>query len=73
MRVKIRLDTINDANKLVAAASKVNGKVVIEDPTGFCVNAKSLLGALHAMEFSEIWCVSDEDFYSSIQDIVIID
>lgn len=73
MKVKIRLDTITDANRFVAITSKLEGKITITDASGLRVNAKSLLGALHALEFSEIWCESEKEIYGAIGDFVIIE
>lgn len=72
MRVRIRLDTFQDAQTFSAIAENHDGWVHITDNNGLCVNGKSLLGALHAMEFSEIWCESEKDIYSLIKDFVII-
>lgn len=73
MKAKIRLDTVGEVNKFVSITSKLNGSIVIKDNNGFCVNAKSVLGALHAMEFNELWCESEEDIWSSIQDFIVIE
>jgi hypothetical protein len=73
MRVKIRLDTISDANRFVGITSALEGKITITDAGGLRVNAKSVLGALHALEFSEIWCESEKDIYGAIADFVIIE
>lgn len=72
MRAKIRLDTITEARDFVDIVSHFSTKVLIKDGNGMCVNGKSLLGALHAMEFSDIWCESEEDIYTSIKQFVII-
>ena len=73
MRVKIRLDTISDANRFVGITSGLEGNITIVDAGGLRVNAKSVLGALHALEFSEIWCESEKDIYGAIADFIIIE
>lgn len=73
MRVKIRIDTGKDAQEIAKIASGVKGNVTISDSSGFIVNAKSILGALYAMEFSELWLSSDEDIYSQIEPYVILE
>lgn len=73
MRNKIRLDTSKDAQTFVNITSKLEGKIVVKDPNGLCVNAKSILGALHAMEFTELWCESENDIYMKIKDFIIIE
>ena len=73
MRVKIRIDTGKDAQEIARITSGVKGNVTISDSSGFIVNAKSVLGALYAMEFSELWLSSDEDIYSQIEPYVILE
>jgi hypothetical protein len=73
LRNKIRLDTSEDAKRFVEITSLLPGRIVVKDPTGLCVNAKSVLGALHAMEFSELWLESENDIYMKIQDFIIIE
>ena len=71
MRVKIRLDTFKDAQQFAEIAERCDGWIHIMDANGMCVNGKSILGALHAMEFTDIWCESENDIYTKIQDFVI--
>ena len=73
MRNKIRIDTIQDVNKFVNITSQLEGKITITDNAGLAVNAKSVLGALHAMEFEELWIESEKDIYSAIEPFVIIE
>ena len=72
MRVKIRLDTMREAQEFVNITTKMPGRVFITDGEGLKVSAKSLLGALYAMEFDNLWCESDEDIYRNIQDFIIV-
>lgn len=64
---KIELITTSDIVEFVRIASAVNGSVKLIDDSGFCVNGKSLLGAMATVEWSSLYCVSDEDIYSKIQ------
>lgn len=73
MRAKIRLDTGNDAKRFVDIATKSKGKVYITDGEHLKVSAKSLLGALYAMEFDHLWCESEEDIYHAIEDFIIFE
>jgi hypothetical protein len=66
MKVKITLDTMTSAREFVKTTSKLDGKITITDGNGLCVNAKSLMGALYALEFEELWCESENDIYSQI-------
>lgn len=70
IKVKIRLDTFSDATHFVEIASNLKGKIVITDGAGLCVSAKSILGALHAMEFENLWCESETDIYNEIKEFV---
>ena len=71
MKAKIRLDTTGDVTKFVDITSEIDCPVVITDNQGLRVNAKSIFGALHAMEFSELWCESEKDIYASIKDFIV--
>ena len=69
MRCLIRLDTMNDINKIINISMKLDDDVraVLEDGTGFCVSAKSLLGGLCAMnDFKEIYFVCDKDITTTL-------
>lgn len=70
---KIRIDTVAEANEFVKIASTIEGKVVISDKQGLRVNGKSILGALHSMEFDELWCDSDVDIYQILNKFIIED
>lgn len=61
MRIKIRLDTMGDIQKFVAAAIAIPEKVSLEDNSGNRVSAKSLLGAIYTVEWDEIYCYCDRD------------
>ena len=69
MRCLIRLDTMNDVNKIINISMKLDNGVraVLEDGTVFCVSAKSLLGGLCAMnDFKEIYFVCDKDITTTL-------
>lgn len=69
MRCLIRLDTMTDVNKIVEIATGLEKGVraALEDGTGFCVSAKSLLGGLCAMnDFKEIYFVCDKDITTTL-------
>jgi hypothetical protein len=72
MKVKIRLDTMKDINQFVAICSKVPAPVYITDGVGLRVSAKSVLGVMYSMEFTDIWCECEEDIYSRIYNFTII-
>ena len=70
-KMKVNLVTMKDCTGFVEAVSRVNGRVVLEDGNGFRVNGKSLLGALAAVEWENLWVVSDEDIYFAISEWVL--
>ena len=72
MKVQIRLDTMHDVQTFVQIATTVKGNVFITDNAGLRVSAKSLLGAIYALEFDELWCETDEDIYRAIEEFIII-
>lgn len=73
MRNRIRIDTVKQANELATITGKLDGKITITDGQGLTVNAKSVIGALHAMEFDELWIESENDIYMSIEPFIIIE
>lgn len=68
---KIELVTTADINEFVRIVSANPGNVMLIDGNGFCVSGKSLLGAAAAVEWASLYCVSDEDIYSDIQQFCV--
>lgn len=69
MKFRIYLETLSDVNKFVTIASKLDGiNIKLMDNSGFCVNAKSLIGAIYSLEFDEIWLEADKNVYSKFAD-----
>ena len=68
---KIELVTTADINEFVRIVSAKQGNVMLIDGNGFCVSGKSLLGAAAAVEWASLYCVSDEDIYSDIQQFCV--
>ena len=65
-RHKIELVTTADIVEFVNIATSETSSVKLVDDTGFCVNGKSLLGAMATVEWSSLYCVSENDIYSKI-------
>lgn len=70
-KMRIRLDTISDARKLVDTASKYPGEITITDGRGLRVNAKSLMGAIYSLEFSELWLEMDGDHFMAFYEFEV--
>ena len=65
MKFRIYLETLSDVNRFVNIATSLEGvKIRLTDNSGFCVSAKSIIGAIYSLEFDEIWLESDRDVYS---------
>ena len=70
MRVKITMDTINQAHQLESIAKNLKGKICIKDANGLCVNAKSFIALLHALEFTELWLEAENDYYTEFRPFI---
>lgn len=66
-KYKIELVTNADIVEFVSSVASVDGLVKLTDDNGFCVNGKSLLGALATVEWNSLFCISDVEIYSKIQ------
>ena len=53
--------------EFVKIAAAEPGVVKLADGNGFCVNGKSLLGALATIEWATLFCVSEDDIYFKIE------
>lgn len=63
---KIELITMADIVEFVNIATSEKGSVKLVDDFGFCVNGKSLLGAMATVEWKSLYCISENDIYSKI-------
>ena len=69
--MKIRLETMTDVMKFQNIISKIDGEIKLVDGTGYCVNAKSILGAIAALEWKNLYVKSDKDLYTVLKDFCI--
>lgn len=67
-RDRIYLETESDIVDFISCVTPLGCPVVVTDGEGMRVNAKSMLGMLYAMTFSEMWCECDKDIYMYIRD-----
>lgn len=69
----VEIDTMEDAKKLVAIASKCKGKVVLKSGSKFSVNAKSLLGVVLAkkLNWSNMKIVMENDYYHEFEKYIV--
>lgn len=70
---KIRLDKMQDAQEFASIASGIDGRIELHDNSGFVVNAKSLIGVIYSLEFSETFLVMDGSHYMKFKRFIIED
>lgn len=73
MRNKIYLLGVKDVQDFVRLCEGVDGKIELYCPkTGYRVSAKSLLGGIATLDWSEVWVESEIDIYSRIEKFIIL-
>ena len=70
MRAKINIDTLSKINALVAVCSQLDCKVNLVDGEGYCVSAKSLMGAVATMDWNNVYVECERDIYTDIREFV---
>lgn len=70
MKVKINIDTLSKINQFVSICSQFDYKVNLIDGSGYCVSAKSLVGAVATMDWSQVFVECEKDIYSYIVDFI---
>ena len=68
MKAKVNLDTGLAIRNFVEVCNRIPEKVFLVDSENFCVSAKSLLGAVATMDWSEVYVVCEKDIRASIMD-----
>ena len=68
----MRLDTQTEIADFVNRVSSVSAPVFLTSGA-YCVNGKSLLGAIYTLEWGDLWCESEQDIYHLIEDFIIVD
>jgi len=68
----IRLDTLKDAKRLSEIASGISDEhVTLTDNHGMLVNAKSILGVLGVLKYSDLWL--NTSHYTVFRDFVVVE
>ena len=70
MKAKVNLDTMSKINAFVSICGGLDCKVDLIDGSGYRVSAKSLMGAIAATDWTEIFVISENDIYSHIKEFV---
>lgn len=70
MKAKINLDTMSRINKFVSICSGLDCAVNLIDGSNYRVSAKSLVGALATVDWSEVFVECERDIYSYIYEFL---
>lgn len=70
-KYKIELITLKDVQNFNSIVSKLEGNVYLKDGNAFCVSAKSIMGAIAALEWNNLYCYSDTDISYEIKDFIV--
>lgn len=70
MKVKINIDTLSKINTFVSICSRLDCKIDLIDGHGYRVSAKSLMGAIATMDWSQVFVECDKDIYSHITEFI---
>ena len=70
MRAKVNLDTMSKINTFVSICSRLDYRINLIDGNGYCVSAKSLVGALATVDWSQVFVECEKDIYIYIQDFI---
>lgn len=73
MRNRVNLLGFNDIKEFVKICSSIDGNINLYCPSNdYRVSAKSLLGGLASMEWTEVWVESDVDCYSALEHFIVL-
>jgi hypothetical protein len=70
MKAKVNLDTMSRINAFVSICSRLDCKVNLIDGNGYCVSAKSLLGAICTMDWNQVFIECEKDIYAYVQEFL---
>ena len=70
MKAKINIDTFSKINAFVNICSQLDGHIKLIDGSGYCVSAKSLIGAVATADWSQVFVESENDIYLHIKDFI---
>jgi hypothetical protein len=70
MKARINIDTLNKIYSFVRICENLGGDIRLVDGNGYCVSAKSLVGAIATMDWSQVIVESEQDIYCHIKDFV---
>jgi hypothetical protein len=71
MRVEINLDTMSKINKFVAICSGLDCNINLIDGEHYRVSAKSLIGAIATMDWTNVYVECEKDIYLHIKEFIV--
>lgn len=66
-RTRLNLVTLGDVQEFVRICSQFDFPIYLEDGKDFRVSAKSMLGAMAALEWDNLEVASTDDIYQAIE------
>ena len=70
MKAKINIDTLDKIYSFVRICELLSGNIKLIDGSGYCVSAKSLVGAIATMDWSQVYVESEQDIRWYIEDFI---
>lgn len=70
MKTKINIDTLSSINKFVEICSQFDYKINLIDGEDYKVSAKSLIGAIATMDWSDVYVECEHDIRSYIEEFL---
>lgn len=70
MRAKINIDTLDKIYDFVRICEGFDCKINLIDGSGYCVSAKSLVGAIATMDWSQVFVECEKDIRWHIEDFI---
>jgi len=70
MKAKINIDTLSAIHKFVNICTTKNYPIHLTDGDMYTVSAKSVLGAIATMDWSEVYVSCEHDIYSDIREFL---
>ena len=71
MKADVNLDTMQRVNQFVSICSQLDCRIDLIDGEGYCISAKSLLGAIATMDWTNVYVVCEKNIYSHIKDFLV--
>lgn len=70
MRAKINIDTLDKIYDFVRICEGIDCKINLIDGGGYCVSARSLVGAIATLDWSQVFVQCESDIRRYIQDFI---